>query len=443
MVLAEQVNGYKMMISDLNTKIKDLDNEKNSLVSAIKILQEGQKCEETGPLNAVKRQIANSPATKKQFKQSGMHYRYIQTQNRYSILSETDNDGEDTLTSQKRSESGITPVAKDTVIVTQNSGTENSKDTDYRSSEIVLIGDSIIKILTQKSLQRGKFKNWRIGNHDETRYRSGAKYQTSQQKLEDLSKNHNVSFIDNSGINNTCLNGGKLHLNPKGSAFLATNFIRFLKGEQHVSPRRPRRSSTEDFHAIANQLLMTLLAGTSRSNTTLTRCDPDPGICDNLLRDITKSKEEYESIKELLVEIAPRENSSQVNHWNTGGQIYLDYIKLWEKFNDIKNGLLVPNVYQLEKMQTKVSSLCYRISQLPSKTATDRLCQSDMGTMCANFLKIIAKELAVQSDESETSYHTHSSVLAPHIEKLPLPEDCCLTELRELASSYIDELAQL
>ena len=49
--------------------------------------------------------------------------------------------------------------------------------------------------------------------------------------------------------------------------------------------------------------------------------------------------EEYDSIKELLVEIAPRENSSQVNHWNTGGQIYLDYIKLWEKFNDIKVGV--------------------------------------------------------------------------------------------------------
>ena len=49
--------------------------------------------------------------------------------------------------------------------------------------------------------------------------------------------------------------------------------------------------------------------------------------------------EEYDSIKELLVEIAPRENSSQVSHWNTGGQIYLDYIKLWEKFNDIKVGV--------------------------------------------------------------------------------------------------------
>ena len=50
---------------------------------------------------------------------------------------------------------------------------------------------------------------------------------------------------------------------------------------------------------------------------------------------------------------------------------------------------------------------------------------------------------AVKSDDCETSYHTQSSVLAPHIEKLPLPEDCCLTELRELTSTYIDELAQL
>jgi hypothetical protein len=73
MVLAKQVNGFKIMISDLKTKIKDLDNEKNSLVTTIKILQEGKKCEETGPLNAFKRQSADSPATKKQFKQSGMH----------------------------------------------------------------------------------------------------------------------------------------------------------------------------------------------------------------------------------------------------------------------------------------------------------------------------------------------------------------------------------
>jgi hypothetical protein len=288
MVLAEQVNGFKMMISDLKTKIKDLDNEKNSLVTAIKVLQEGQKCEETGPLNAVKRQSANSPATKNNSSRvvctSG-----IQTQNRYSILSETDNDGEATLTSQKRFESGITPVAKDTVIVTKNSGMENSKDTDYRSSEIVLIGDSIIKHIDPKKLAKrkvskymypgksaedieaelrtikvnltpsyiiihagtnniiadsaevcvkkieslvlktkSKFPDSKIGVSGITMGQDievGQNIKQINKKLEDLSKNHNDSFIDNSSINNTCLNGGKLHLNPKGSAFLATNFM--------------------------------------------------------------------------------------------------------------------------------------------------------------------------------------------------------------------------
>lgn len=46
--------------------------------------------------------------------------------------------------------------------------------------------------------------------------------------------------------------------------------------------------------------------------------------------------EEYDSIKDLLVEIAPRGNSLLVNNWNTGGQVYLDYIKLCEEFVHIK-----------------------------------------------------------------------------------------------------------
>ena len=115
---------------------------------------------------------------------------------------------------------------------------------------------------------KSKFPNSKIGVSGITTRQDievGQNINQVNKKLENLSKNHNVSFIDNSSINNTCLNGGKLHQNPKGSAFLATNFIRFLKGDQHVSPRRSRRSSTEDFHAIAIQLLMTLLAGTSRT----------------------------------------------------------------------------------------------------------------------------------------------------------------------------------
>jgi hypothetical protein len=64
----------------------------------------------------------------------------IQTQNRYSILSETDNDGEDTLASQKRFESGITPVAKDTVIVTKTRERKTAKTRITGHQKLSLLG---------------------------------------------------------------------------------------------------------------------------------------------------------------------------------------------------------------------------------------------------------------------------------------------------------------
>lgn len=86
--------------------------------------------------------------------------------------------------------------------------------------------------------------------------------------------------------------------------------------------------------------------------------------------------EEYESIKELLIEIAPRENSSQVNHWNTGGQIYLDYIKLWEKFNDIKVGAQSVNVFYLcillpLPFMTQRLAVIYTVKLLAFATSVD------------------------------------------------------------------------
>jgi hypothetical protein len=90
------------------------------------------------------------------------------------------------------------------------------------------------KIESLVLITKSKFPDSKIGVSGITMRQDidvGQNIKQVNKKLEDLSKNHNVSFIDNSNINNTCLNGGKLHLNPKGSAFLATNFIRFLKGE--------------------------------------------------------------------------------------------------------------------------------------------------------------------------------------------------------------------
>ena len=41
--LIEQINNFKLIVSDMNAKIKDLNNKKNSgLITVIKILQEDQ-----------------------------------------------------------------------------------------------------------------------------------------------------------------------------------------------------------------------------------------------------------------------------------------------------------------------------------------------------------------------------------------------------------------
>ena len=37
-----------------------------------------------------------------------------------------------------------------------------------------------------------------------------------------------LSFIDNNNIDRSCLNKGKLHLNRRGSSYLANNFKKFV-----------------------------------------------------------------------------------------------------------------------------------------------------------------------------------------------------------------------
>ena len=48
-------------------------------------------------------------------------------------------------------------------------------------------------------------------------------------KLKSLCEVNLIDFIDNDGIDESCLGGGKLHLNNKGSSILASNFIKYVK----------------------------------------------------------------------------------------------------------------------------------------------------------------------------------------------------------------------
>ncbi|CAB3987373.1 Hypothetical predicted protein [Paramuricea clavata] len=83
------------------------------------------------------------------------------------------------------------------------------------------------------------------------------KIQEVNKKIGHICKKLEISFIDNSTIDDTCLNGSKLHLNAKGSAILVVHFINFLKGgSASVSPRKQRH---QDFPRSTIQKLGELL----------------------------------------------------------------------------------------------------------------------------------------------------------------------------------------
>ena len=80
-------------------------------------------------------------------------------------------------------------------------------------------------------------------------------------------------FIDNANINSSALNSSKLHLNPKGTAYLAVNFINFLRNKVY-SKRRSKQLSNQDFQNA--QLLqlgnyLTTLAMTNPTQSMQTR----------------------------------------------------------------------------------------------------------------------------------------------------------------------------
>ena len=71
-------------------------------------------------------------------------------------------------------------------------------------------------------------------------------------KIEEFCDKRGFEFIDNQNINNSCLNGSNLHLNPKSSAYLAVNFIKFIRGKV-VQPNYHRHTS-KDFRLPFHQL---------------------------------------------------------------------------------------------------------------------------------------------------------------------------------------------
>uniref|UniRef100_A0A8D1ARN6 Nuclear pore complex protein Nup98-Nup96 n=1 Tax=Sus scrofa TaxID=9823 RepID=A0A8D1ARN6_PIG len=151
--------------------------------------------------------------------------------------------------------------------------------------------------------------------------------------------------------------------------------------------------------------------------------------------------ENYDYLKGFLEDLAPPERSSLIQDWETSGLVYLDYIRVIEMLRRIQQ--VDCSGYELEQLHTKVTSLCTRIEQIQCHNAKDRLAQSDMAKRVANLLRVVLSLQHAPDAASESTpdpQRVPLRLLAPHIGRLPMPEDYALEELRSLTQSYLREL---
>ncbi|NXB78736.1 NUP98 protein, partial [Donacobius atricapilla] len=150
--------------------------------------------------------------------------------------------------------------------------------------------------------------------------------------------------------------------------------------------------------------------------------------------------ENYKYLKGFLEDLAPPERSALIQDWELAGLVYLDYIRVNETLDRIQQ--LDVSTYELERLHTKVTSLCNRIEQLQCHNAKDRLAQSDMAKRVANVLRVVLSlQQSPEAGPEAPEPRVPLRLLAPHIGRLPMPEDYALEELRGLTQAYLRELA--
>ncbi|TNN29003.1 Nuclear pore complex protein Nup98-Nup96 [Liparis tanakae] len=142
----------------------------------------------------------------------------------------------------------------------------------------------------------------------------------------------------------------------------------------------------------------------------------------------------HDYLLEFLEGLAVPERSATIQDWDTAGGVYLDYIRVTKTLQDVQQ--VETSGYALERLHADVTSLCSRIELLPCSSARDRLAQSEMAKRVANILRVVLRLQLGASD----SLAVPLARLAPHIGRLPMPEDYALEELRGLTQAYLRQL---
>ncbi|XP_075054497.1 nuclear pore complex protein Nup98-Nup96 [Mixophyes fleayi] len=149
--------------------------------------------------------------------------------------------------------------------------------------------------------------------------------------------------------------------------------------------------------------------------------------------------ENFSYLRSFLDELSRPAHSAHIQGWDTAGQVYLDYISVVEMLNNVRQ--LECSGCELERLHNKVTSVCNRVEHIQCYTSKDRLAQSEMAKRVANILRVVLRlQHSPDSDDSSDLQRVPLRLLAPHIGRLPMPEDYALEELRNLTQSYLREL---
>ncbi|XP_059161222.1 nuclear pore complex protein Nup98-Nup96-like isoform X2 [Physella acuta] len=134
-----------------------------------------------------------------------------------------------------------------------------------------------------------------------------------------------------------------------------------------------------------------------------------------------------EHLKLFLDVMAPSGRCSGILNWANNGKVFLDFIKLRKRIEELKQSQ--PTPYDLEELQPDVMSLCTRVKMLTCHNSKDRLCQAEMAKTSAHLLRAY---LALRGESPVR-------LLSQFISELPMPEDYTLQELQALTRAHLLE----
>ena len=346
--LREKNLNFALITSDINSKVKELEHERDSLVTAMKLQQQefeqghyvyeredGEKWKTVSGIKQSKEDQAAMNFESNRYdvlndeantQNSDLHASVIEINSETQQPSTGQNtavDNDNIFSENGDNASNCTELTHDTIQGNKGNSSRATEQTPVKvrvpTQGIVIIGDSVIKNvnpvklskrrvqkytypgkttpeinneLTKINIQlppshviahtgtndvpvettekcisnmeelimsvKQKFPNSKIGISGITPRQDivlKLKIKEINEKVQALSSKHGVKFINNLSIDKTCLNSSKLHLNAKGSAILASHFIKFLRDGQSLSLLHPKKHPKQDFPmSTINQL---------------------------------------------------------------------------------------------------------------------------------------------------------------------------------------------